>query len=204
MPLSKHSLRSFLERQENFQGQINASLDAWQDLELDPAKSPLKLKLGLRRSSINSNLGANHCQNVLLSKTLMPKHQVQQVLGTESTNFIRDIMFQKKSLKRANRTLHIDWRQDKNTWFANAELSEGVFGNPIYQGVSWNVPKPIAEEIPLPEQLEKFLQLEASAIDTNTSPRVASIYGAWAYMDKGRAWGLKMNDRVYISSGENE
>ena len=154
MPLNKHSLQNFLERQENFQGQINASIESWPDLELAPAKSPLKLKLGLRRGSINSNIGGNHCQNVLLSKNLIAKHQVQQVLGTESTNFIRNIIFQRKGLQRANRTLHVDWRQDGKSWFAHTELSEGVFGNPIYQGYHGNSPSPLAMTSPFPNRLK--------------------------------------------------
>ena len=27
---------------------------------------------------------------------------------------------------------------------------------------------------------------------------VIKVYGAWAYLDKGRAWGLEMNDRLWF------
>ncbi|MDD9951594.1 MAG: hypothetical protein OXT67_08530, partial [Zetaproteobacteria bacterium] len=55
-----------------------------------------------------------------------------------------------------------------------------------------------------PDFLVREVKAENNSLREVDFPRVAHIYGAWAYLDKGRAWGLKMGDRleVPLSSGK--
>ena len=107
-------------------------------------------------------------------------------------------------LTRANRALHIDWLYQETNLIAYAELSESVFGHEIYKGQAWPIKAPYSQNIILPEDIITLLEKEETSLDQQAAPRVASIYGAWAYLDKGRAWGLKVNDRVYIETAEKK
>jgi hypothetical protein len=51
------------------------------------------------------------------------------------------------------------------------------------------------------DRLKTELTSERAALRRDELPKVAKIRGAWAYVDKGRAWGLQMNDRL-ISEDE--
>ncbi|SMF29923.1 hypothetical protein SAMN06296036_109137 [Pseudobacteriovorax antillogorgiicola] len=199
---STFPIQGLLDRDQDVtKNQINNAINKWPELQRSPRKSPLKLKLALKRSSNDSNLGADHCLNVAFSQKLFAQHPIQQFVGTENTSFIKKIMMPQQRLSRANRTIHLDWRKLDDRWQAYGEISESVFGNWIGEAVTWNIKRPL-QELVTAEKLIAQLALEAQALDPESSPRVASIYGAWAYLDKGRAWGLKVNDRVYIESGD--
>ena len=176
-------------------------------IEKIPKKlSPLKLRLTLKRSSNNSLKGANHCPNLLLASGLSQRFRIQQFVGSQSTVFARKHLedIRELAMTRANRAIHVDWLIQKDNLIAYAELSEGVFGHEIYQGQAWPMSAPYGTNIQIPPRVQQLLELEERSLDLRTAPRVASIYGAWAYLDKGRAWGLKVNDRVYIQTAEKK
>ena len=165
-------------------------------------KSPLKLQLNLKRASNNTTIAANLCHNTMLSQALLKRFNVQQFLGSQNTNYVRGQVGESNPLSRANRTIHIDWLEQKARLLAYAELSESVFGHEIHRGDAWPIAAPYPQNIQVPEKLMKKLLMEEASLNQETAPMVASIYGAWAYLDKGRAWGLKVNDRIFIKTDE--
>lgn len=51
------------------------------------------------------------------------------------------------------------------------------------------------------QRLNGFIDEEKKALKRDELPSISSVRGAWAYVDKGRAWGLQMNDRLVIADG---
>jgi len=83
--------------------------------------------------------------------------------------------------------------------------AEAVFGKSLPQ--SWNDQLTVATksddtiELKFSDKISAVLTEEKKALQRNELPQVVKIRGAWAYVDKGRAWGLQMNDRLAISDG---
>ncbi|NBQ53224.1 MAG: hypothetical protein EBU49_06560 [Proteobacteria bacterium] len=46
-----------------------------------------------------------------------------------------------------------------------------------------------------------FLTRERNALSLDEAPQVAKINRAWVYLDKGRAYGLELDDRLVIGGG---
>lgn len=57
-------------------------------------------------------------------------------------------------------------------------------------------------EISYPEDLNRQIEVRNQALSSQSLPQVAHIYGAWAYLDKGRAWGLQLGDRLVVQSSQ--
>jgi hypothetical protein len=53
-------------------------------------------------------------------------------------------------------------------------------------------------------KLSNFLSSERKSLLLADGPQAARINRAWVYLDRGRAWGLKMNDRMVAGSGGEE
>lgn len=51
------------------------------------------------------------------------------------------------------------------------------------------------------EPLTVWARAEVPRLDPGVAPEVVQVRGAWAYLDRGRAWGLRMNDRVIATRG---
>jgi hypothetical protein len=82
----------------------------------------------------------------------------------------------------------------------NVRGTEGVFG----QTLPWKWTEPLTvgvnpdRTINLSQsgRLKTEIMTERNSLVRAELPQVAKIRGAWAYVDKGRAWGLQMNDRL--------
>lgn len=184
--------------------QLIATIRRGADLSNPAPSSALKIRLALKRGSNNSTVGQNHCLNLVLSQNLGKRYRMQQVVGTEHTKFLQQVLDIQTQLQRHNRTLHMDWQQKQDGWQVQGDISESVYGQKIYPSIKWQQAPLLGNDLGLtvPDDLQTNLEAEELALNPNEAPRVASIYGAWAYMDKGRAWGLQMKDRVYIDTGD--
>jgi len=115
--------------------------------------------------------------------------------------------------KRFNRTLQLGWfLEQKSISPASAaqplkleimaQLSEGVFGTRSQADLLKTIDLDLrASELKLGvlPLLEPLLAAEDASLRRAEQPQISRIYGAWAYVDRGRAWGLRMNDRLELA-----
>ncbi len=190
--------------------------DAWQEAMknlLDDAKNavvkvrdnPFKLRLGLLRGSHDGRKGSHLCLNLLIAHALTPQFLVLPMVGELETFHLRKVWDLQEPVLRATRELVLDWGMNPigPQFQAEARWSEAVLGSSIDSRLPVTTRIDISQEkLPLPNELIQILQKEADSMKANERPQVAKIYGAWAYLDRGRAWGLDMNDRLYLDDGQ--
>ncbi|WP_218110169.1 hypothetical protein [Oligoflexus tunisiensis] len=168
-------------------------------------ENPFKLRLGLLRGSHDGRKGSHLCLNMLTAHALAPSFIVLPLVGEREADFLRRVWTLQEPPLRATRELVMDWgMQPKGPEFqAEARWSEAVLGSSIDSKLRVRTTIDISQEkLQLPNALIQLLQKEAQSIKPDDGPQVAKIYGAWAYLDRGRAWGLEMNDRLYLDDGE--
>jgi hypothetical protein len=118
----------------------------------------------------------------------------------------------KSALRRANRLVFIKIAYEKSPYAftlpiklnMTVQATEAVFGKSLT--TSWTEPLTVGVkadntmELSHSTKLSELLRVEKLALKRDDLPTVVKIRGAWAYVDKGRAWGLQMNDRL-VSPG---
>ncbi|MBF0442168.1 MAG: hypothetical protein HQK54_09700 [Oligoflexales bacterium] len=162
--------------------------------------------LSLIKETTRKDNGSSHCLNMLLSGKLASEYVVNRELGNDGLSHIRTILGIDRKMTRASRRVIVNWDiVGKKSFPLNMSMrmrfSESVLGGKI-------PPDEIAEsfaigggqriDIPVSPRLKKFLDQEEGALRQNDKPMIARIYKAWVYLDRGRAYGLNMSDRLYL------
>jgi hypothetical protein len=52
--------------------------------------------------------------------------------------------------------------------------------------------------LPINQELLAYFRGEEAGLQLADAPQIAKIDRAWVYLDRGRAWGLKMRDRLIV------
>ncbi len=148
---------------------------------------------------------------LMLSAPLTEKFTVVSPLATELMTTIHGFYGQKNSMRKANREVVARITYEKPPIKASLPTSlkmtlsgtDAVFGKTLPW--SWSESMTISARpdntmnIQFSDRLSRELETEQLALNRSELPQVAKIKGAWAYLDKGRAWGLQMNDRLVSS-----
>ncbi len=180
--------------------QIMAAVAGWpQTLTPPQLTTALKLATTIKRESLGHHHGELLCANLILAKALIPQYRVLNTIGQKNLLFVRRLG-NHLPLQRSNRALHLDWQKPKESWQLILESSEGIFGTTIDNRNRWSIDK-LTTDFAIPQELQDLLAQEELSLHQKTLPQVVKIYGAWAYLDKGRAWGLKINDRLVSPKG---
>lgn len=170
-----------------------------------PGTDNLKLGLALAKNNNHQSRGSHLCRSLLLASRLAQSYKVQPILGHQHTVHIYRILAQNHQYQRATRQLTLEWRRLPSlAWPLTLPLAvrhdEAVFGAPIQQplvlALAVQADGTGSPQFTLPEDLTGFLNQERQSLDLTAPARIIHIYGAWAYLDKGRAYGLRMTDRL--------
>ena len=173
------------------------------------------LQIGLRsmRTLTRKDQGSTLCLNLLLSEKLSEKNfQVIAHIGLESLQSVRQIYQVASQAMRATRNVSIEW-----TFPANNEgtlpmnlsykltAADAVFGDHIKKiterrTMEFSIGQDQSLAFEMDETFLKFLEQEKSSLAYSEPPKISKIYGAWVYLDKGRAWGLQLRDRLVFGS----
>lgn len=145
---------------------------------------------------------------VLIGSNLIPEFTVINPFANELLVTIHQFYGLNNSMRKANREIITRITYDsipvkvalplKLT--LNIRATDGVFGQTLPW--SWSEPLTIGVkpdntiDLQLSDRLKTELKKELESLRRDELPQVAKIRGAWAYVDKGRAWGLQMNDRL--------
>jgi hypothetical protein len=197
------------------QTQVTSLLDkAWQKLEARPAASAktdaLHVGLGLGYGVTRHDEGQSHCLNLLVSEKLAPLFTTVRPLGADRLATARYVLGVDPDLKRPTRVVSTQWftkassveeRKLPASFTLRANFIESVFGKkaPIKDTVSdWTFAKAddgtVAFE--LAPSLLNFLSEQKNSLQLVDMPQAVKVNRAWVYVDRGRAWGLKMRDRM--------
>ena len=185
----------------------------WERLKEAASKTPRydhRLKLGIsnEKGSLTSRKGGTSCLNVLLMPEILDKAPIIADMGFDHLSFVRRRLGINTPLERSNKRLHVDWKEQdlskqQRQLAANFTISDAIFADSIKGPIeeSWQVDD-LPETFALPKKLIAAIDAEINTLKVDDWPLVSKIYGAWAYLDRGRAWGLNMSDRLVIK-GEN-
>lgn len=92
------------------------------------------------------------------------------------------------------------------TYRLRLNYGEGVFGGVLPEGLQTDIPMAVRDEqidFAIPPAITDFLDQERSNLQLADLPHVIRVYKGWVYLDRGRAWGLKMDDRLVSTDGQS-
>lgn len=193
--------------------------ELWSEASSQPFKpTNPDLAIGLNLSAISerSNEIERNALNLLFAAQYFAPYTTINPLAHESVATIHRAWNTTGLLRKPNRNLTCAWMYPDNTAQQTLPLTltltikptDGVFAQPL----PWQIHEPatltitdnnqltIATSLNLADQLA----VEEQALNRRENPKAAKIYGAWVYLDKGRAWGLKMNDRLILVDGSTQ
>ena len=175
----------------------------------EPVAGGTKLSFSLLRETTGERQGSSLCLNMLLAHRLLNDHRVTSSFGYHELTFMRLVLKEPLLIAKHNRKVLVDWdfAGQKNlplTLKQTIRFSESVFGKAILPGLR-------AEARLLPNgsmtvepanELLATLARESKSLAASDKPQIAKVDRAWVYLDRGRAWGLQMDDRLVYRSGD--
>lgn len=195
---------------------------AWQRSQQNTASqkddSTMRIGLGLGLQQNAQEQVPGYCLNLIVAEALLSKgYQLPSFIGLEQLAMINRAIPMPRRQSRASRYMALTWT-DKKTQSKEGlfplvadlrySLAESVFANRIARSSKhrWVFNKSAQGVItPVFDQaLLDALAQEQAALQRDKLPKISYINKAWVYLDKGRAWGLKMNDRLRGSDSDNE
>jgi hypothetical protein len=194
-------------------------LGMWNEIsqkKLTPPKPDLAIGLAVGAVSNRGDEIERNTLNLLAAFQNLSEFTIVSPIGTELLSSAHKAWGVRGRVRRPNRTLNMTWlypyqskknNQSPLTLKLIVKPSDGVFA----QTIPWVVEEDVilsftgsgGINIPLSNKLKEHLKLEEAALNRNENPQAVKVRGAWVYLDKGRAWGLRMNDRLVISDGTN-
>ncbi len=168
-------------------------------------RQPLKVDLKLTNRSVRSR-GSYQCLNSVISENLAEDFNLDTSVGNQSLVHLGHHLNLPALAPRPTRIIRLEWKQLKalngntgNNLKLTAWWDEGILGTKFLKAK----PKDISLQINNNrlvvvgiKNITNQLQDEANNLKAESIPTVVKTYGAWAYLDQGRSWGLRMNDRL--------
>ncbi len=222
------SAHRLVERRVDPKGRPDAALaEQWREMLLAAGREALAgpdaplaselLKISTRDHIGLTRLdqGPSRCLSLMVEGELARQFTVTSSLATFHAAHLRRMG--ERDLVPTKSTRHVAWSWDLGPeqriqrWTlplsvqAKVDISESVFGSasepplPVtLQAAVQNNRIALQGLEPLIATLQKHVQMLVAADE----PLVAKVYGAWAYLDKGLAHGLRMKDRL-LAQGPN-
>ena len=179
--------------------------------------SALHIGMALAREQTRRDEGSAFCALALLGQTLADqKFTVVRPWGSETLGKIRNTLGLPSTLRRPTRTMVFLWDlprttakpQNPMTLKATINIAESVLGQPLPKipETVWSGQIATDGQINLTAantSMLDFLTRERSSLSLAEAPQIARINRGWVYLDKGRAYGLEMDDRLVVGGGPN-
>lgn len=190
-------------------GLLQAAWTAARARARTPKSDNLNVGLYQSEDSTRRDEGSGFCTGQLLEERLAPDFTVARALGHDLLAMARDLLELPARLQRPTRGVLLSFRQPNQlkplrklpvTLDLQTRFSETVFGQHLAIEPKSSSVKMAAAGTTLElsgiEALKKTLDAEKATLLLADQPQAAKIDRAWVYLDRGRAYGLKMNDRV--------
>ncbi|RZA21182.1 MAG: hypothetical protein EOP10_17080 [Proteobacteria bacterium] len=169
---------------------------------IDKATQGFSIDFTLQRGSHNTRVGSHNCLNMLLANELQKTMNVPDPLDLLEGYRLRQLMTN-SSPKKSTRTYSIDWGQNLKGPTFDVELNaiESVLGSSGPRNIKAKFTLNSAENrLVVPDDFNQRMIATQNELLTKDLPQVSKINRAWVYLDRGRAWGLEMNDRLYFEA----
>jgi hypothetical protein len=199
---------------QNLFSEVTQKLSSY---EFKEPTTALHIGFNLTKESTRPDTGSNFALNLLLAEKLLSTNDFTITRNVDDETFqnLRALIKSQTKIRRSTRVISTNWTiQHPNykidpkfplKYSLTATFSESVFGTRIGKPISANYELSIVDkkvDFKVDDQTVAFLQGEAKSLSLIDEPQVAKVYGAWVYLDRGRAYGLKMNDRLVSSDGK--
>ncbi len=166
--------------------------------QVENRTSLLQLGVHLRRQNTKRPTGI--CMTMLMTEALLKQTtaRIRPLEERQDLIFARQALDIKDRLMRASRSIGLEWNTSAEQKTLSWHWSEAIFGNalPIK---SDRVSLTMNDELELPPKLRE--EIQAEELSLRELPRVVKTYGAWAYVDQGRTYGLNIDDRLVNEDG---
>lgn len=180
------------------------------------ASDALHLGISLGHQNTRYDIGSSHALTLLLEEALAPNYTVVRALGSDRLATIERVLAIPLNLRRPTRVLVTRWQGDFTTrrnpalpskLRLSATIAESVHGEHVsdrHQS-EWELRLKADGQIDLPlaPELTTLLERERQSLLLQDLPQAVKIDRAWVYVDRGRAWGLKIGDRMLARLGPN-
>lgn len=211
-----------MSKAKSLQGPLTASIRALATEALSQAApraddTPFSAKQDTLHLGLDGGRANSHCLGLLLEEKLAQDFTVVRNLGLDRLATARDRLGQPVKLRRPTRRATIVWHNNPEgkgltqtfprPLALSARFADGTMGYqlpPTYNG-TWTFKADgnrIAFDVD--PAFRQLLDDQKKTLLTSDWPQIAKIDRAWVYLDRGRAWGLKMGDRVTIAAEGGE
>lgn len=180
------------------------------------ASDALHLGISLGQQITRQDVGSSHALSLLLEEGLAPNYTVVRALGSDRLATIAGVLERPDTLRRPTRMLVSRWQGNFNSsrnpklptkLRLSATIAESVHGEqlPDRHQSEWDISIKADGQIaaPLAPDLLALLDREKKSLLLQDLPQAVKVDRAWVYVDRGRAWGLKIGDRLLARLGPN-
>jgi len=173
------------------------------------APYPHNLKVSLHNESDSDPLRDPSCLNLILTEKILDVSAVNSDLDGESYGYLRQSGAEVSLVPaRSTRKFLVTYSQlapkSGETLKAKIKIIESVFGrrHPISLDLDLKLEESDGSfQFSGTEKMSDFLMSESKLLALDSTPEVIKKDRAWVYIDKGRAWGLKIGDRLETENG---
>lgn len=190
------------------QALVVATKNAFSKLEARPPY-PHNLKISLHNESDSDPLRDPSCLNLILTERILDISAVNSDLDGEYYGYLRQTGASVSLVPaRSTRKFLINYSQLApkigETIKTTIKVIDSVFGR--RHPVTLNLDLKLEEsstgfQFSGDEKMLDFLKSEAKLLSLDSGPEVLKKDRGWLYIDKGRAWGLKIGDRLETEGG---
>ena len=175
-----------------------------------PLADAAHLGFYLGENTTRRDEGSAFCPTLLLEEKLAADFTVARALGADRLATTRTLVGAPPHLTRPSRGVILAWRQqdpedpkrqlpltlDLPTSFAENVFGQHINAEPKTSAVQFSSGTNSTIAFTVPPALVQYLKGEQQSLLLADAPAAVKIDRAWVYLDRGRAFGLKMNDRV--------
>lgn len=174
-----------------------------------PKVDALHVGLSVMLPEHRRDTGSGQCLNYIAEERLAKDYTVARFEGADRLVSLRSIFDLEAKMRRPTRIFTMQWQQPDPrkpqlkmplNMQLKANVAESVFGHSTPRRYAGAVPVSTGQDrtinLNFPSEFQALFSEEKSTLLLADWPQVAKIYGAWVYLDRGRAWGLNMNDRM--------
>jgi hypothetical protein len=190
------------------EGLVSATKKAFEKLK---ARQPYShnLKISMHNESSGENIGDTTCLNLVLSQNILDHAPINSEMNNEYFGYLRNSgMNPTISPARSTRKFLIHYQKLNpkvgEPIETNIRIIESVFGQSHPSPLKLSLTLELSnQEIRFSDNsdLSSFISSESQLLAIDSMPEVLKKDRAWLYVDKGRAWGLKIGDRLETEGG---
>lgn len=164
----------------------------------------LIFSISLQKNLDTPRNGNDLCFNLELASQLIKKVNIVGIIGKSYLKHLAKVISRPDStsyLKKPHYNLILNWNRNTSIKIvtSSGQLSSTINGQPLpfmKPIFSISLKKDGKQPLKLGSEWNSFLAEENSRLDPSKNAKIIYKKGSWVYIDKGRGFGFKINDRI--------